>query len=467
VSQGVTIGYLPDDVLLEIFYQVYQVFITRYWHDFRHVRQWHWHELVHVCQRWRSIIFSSPRYLKLQLVCTPRRPVNKLLDIWPTLPLRVCFEKCTGTGQADNLIAALERHGRIHSIHIGDLQGTLWERISTVMQGTFPELTSLSFQSRPWSRDTVFLPDTFLNGTASCLQCLIFREISFPSLPRLLLTATNLTSLHLEDIPNAGYISPEAMATCLSTLPRLKFLTIKFQIWTPHPNRRNRPPPPRTRFVLPALIRSEFKGIREYLEVLAARIDAPLLGYFEIDFFDDFHQPFFDMPEIIRFLAHLEPFRPSKRLTLILSPPRNILILFELDRISRWCRWCIACQSLDWQLIWAAHICSRILSFRSSVESLTILYADPDMVPPSGIQPDEIEPTIWLQLFRTFTSLQNLRISTELERSIADALQGFTRQSVVEVFPSIDLISIVEECGGVIYETKLAYNRSSQPVTTL
>jgi F-box-like len=465
VSQEVTIGSLPDDVLLEIFYQV---FISQDSLDSPLICQWHrewldsplkcrwhrdWHELVHVCRRWRSVIFSSPRHLELQLLCTPERPVRKLLDIWPTLPLTVCFESCTGKDQADNLIAALERHSRVHSIHVSDLQNTLWEQITTAMQEPFPELTSLSFQSRQWSPgDSEVLlqvPDTFLNGSAPCLQRLTFWDISFPSLPRLLLTATNLTSLCLKDIPNAGYISPEAIVTCLSGLPKLKSLSIEFRFPTPHSQRRNRPPPPLTRFVLPALTRLEFKGVSEYLEVLATRIDAPFLDHFDIKFFDDFYQPVFDVPEITRFFAHLESFRPSM-ITLNFWPPFCIFILCYLDTMCQCCntshhlcQWCIMCGRLDWQVISAAQICSRIPSFRSSVESLTILYTARG--PSSGIvQPDEIEPTIWLQLFSSFTSLQNLSISIALEQSIANAFQGFTRQSLVEVFPSIDHISVVD-----------------------
>ncbi|KAH9968522.1 hypothetical protein BGW80DRAFT_1337992, partial [Lactifluus volemus] len=36
---------------------------------------WKWHRLVHVCRRWRHIIFDSPRSLDLQLFCTYGTPV--------------------------------------------------------------------------------------------------------------------------------------------------------------------------------------------------------------------------------------------------------------------------------------------------------------------------------------------------------------------------------------------------------
>jgi hypothetical protein len=41
-----------------------------------------WQSLVHVCQRWRCVVFGSSRRLKLQLVCTARTPARDTLDVW-------------------------------------------------------------------------------------------------------------------------------------------------------------------------------------------------------------------------------------------------------------------------------------------------------------------------------------------------------------------------------------------------
>ena len=70
---------LPDDVLLEIF-------------DF-HLKRTEdtdaWHTLIHVCRRWRHLVLSSSRRLNLRIFCTDKRPVRKMLDIWPPFPLVV------------------------------------------------------------------------------------------------------------------------------------------------------------------------------------------------------------------------------------------------------------------------------------------------------------------------------------------------------------------------------------------
>jgi F-box-like len=430
VSQRVTIGLLPDDVLLVIFYQVY-ILSDRY--------PWRWRELIHVCRRWRRVVFVSPLRLELQLSCTAKTPVRRLLDIWPVFPLVVDFYRTQwqSEDQFDNLIAALERCDRIREIAIYIPRDSSWEHITTVMQEPFPALRSLQFEC-----EAAFpLPDTFLNGSAPCLQQLFFQNVSFPSLPKLLSSATGLTSLKLWGIPNTGYISPEEMASCLSTLKKLEYLTIEFQSPTPLPQRRNRSSPPPTRFVLPALTELVFKGGSEYLEVLVTRIDAPLLSYFKIKFF---HQLVFDIPQVIRFFGHLESFtdRPSS-LTLRFHPPYDASIFFLSDYPARHRLWRFKCKRLDWQVFSVAQICSQILPFRSSVESLIIVNVlIPHSDPLPRIQQDEIDPTLWLQLFRPFTSVQCLKINATLEPFIAAALQGLTGESAAEVFPSLHSLSI-------------------------
>ena len=73
----VTIDILPDEALLEIF--DFYLGETKWTTS--------WHILLHVCRRWRLVIFGSPRCLNLQLVCTHKTPVRRTLDIWPPLPI--------------------------------------------------------------------------------------------------------------------------------------------------------------------------------------------------------------------------------------------------------------------------------------------------------------------------------------------------------------------------------------------
>jgi F-box-like len=441
VFQQVTIGSLPDNVLLDIF-DFYQVLINNDENEFA----WNWERLVHVCQRWRNLIFESPIRLNLQLFCTERSPVRKLLDVWPAFPLVIMilfdyddysssWSDCGNPEHfsehslhSDNLIAAFEHRDRIRQIDIINPPDYLWEQIVTAMQGPFPVLRSFSFELKIFS--PLQIPDTFLNGSTLSLQELALREISFPLLPRVLSSTSNLTSLHLFNIPKSGYIPPETMATSLSALSRLKSLIIYFNILMPDSQRRNRASPPR--FVLPVLTSLEFQGVSKYLDVLVAQMDAPLLDNFYITFFC---QPAFDIPQVIRFFGNLASFRPST-LTLRFNQRSSATIYLPSRHSASPHWWQITCLDLDCQVKSVAQICSQIRSFRSSVKSLNIKC--------HGIGPYS-DPTSWLQLFRSFTSVQSLEIPATLEPFVAAAFQGLPGESAAEVFPSLHSISIMEK----------------------
>ena len=72
-----------------------------------------WRTLIHVCRKWRNLVFASPRRLNLRLVCTRRKPVRDMLDIWPTFPIVIHdqepdYHRKTRMGHTGNVIAALE-----------------------------------------------------------------------------------------------------------------------------------------------------------------------------------------------------------------------------------------------------------------------------------------------------------------------------------------------------------------------
>jgi hypothetical protein len=171
-----------------------------------------WQSLVHVCRRWRGLVFESPRRLKLQLCCTTRTPASEIVDVWPALPLLIQGDVIERT--MDNVIAELEHSDRICQINLDCRPHTILqtEKLWTAMQVPFPELAVLDLLSRGPPYGTV-LPDSFLGGSAPRLRSLTFRDVPFPGLPNLLLSATHLARLSLHNIPHSGYFSPEAMAT--------------------------------------------------------------------------------------------------------------------------------------------------------------------------------------------------------------------------------------------------------------
>src|SRR6267154_82409 len=120
-----------------------------------------------------------------------------------------------------NIITALKQHNRMFKTSIWGMQNLLLKAFVTIKK-PFPALTSLTLELN----DTMapVLPRSFLGGSAPCLQSLKLRSIPFLTLGKLLLSTSHLVTLHLWNIPQSRYISPEAMATCISALTRLKEL---------------------------------------------------------------------------------------------------------------------------------------------------------------------------------------------------------------------------------------------------
>jgi hypothetical protein len=214
----VTIDVLPEDALLEIFH----FFVTDEW--------WveEWRGLVHVCRKWRNIVFGSPRRLNLRLDCTVGTPVE-MLDIWPPLPVNIKSLGCELPDSyegMDDIVAALKHNDRINAIDICNIPTSEFGDILYEVEGPFPALTCLCLQfDEDWTA-LPGIPESFLGGFAPCLQALTLERISFPGLPTVLLSATHLVHLVLQEIPFFGSISPDAMATCLSVLTRLDELVL-------------------------------------------------------------------------------------------------------------------------------------------------------------------------------------------------------------------------------------------------
>jgi hypothetical protein len=269
IASRVNIAEIPDNILLDLF-DFYRM-------DSQGSGIWAkaWQRLVHVCRRWRYVVFGSPLRLHLYLFCTGTTPVRKTLDVWPRLPIEISTPSFDVGDSEDNIIAALEQHDRVSQIWLHQMSLPC-ERFYTSMQQPFPELQNL----RLWSTNsTQALRDNFLGGSAPRLRYLFFFNIPFPGLPKFLSSCNDLVDLHLHEIPNTGYISPEAMVTGLSALTRLKDLAIMFEF--PYsdsfPDRRIRRTPLLIRAALSSLTRFRFQGVSEYLEDLLARISAPFV----------------------------------------------------------------------------------------------------------------------------------------------------------------------------------------------
>ena len=426
VGQVVPIDVLPDDVLLEIFdFLAREVGFTKEKID-------EWQILVHVCRRWRSVVFGSPRRLNLQLFCSHKTPARDALDIWPAFPLHI---DCYVEESVDNIVAVLERSDRVCFIKLTNLGMSDLEQISAAMQVPFPELTYLLL----WSKGNTVsaLPDSLLGGSAPRLEILGLDGIPFPGLPKLLLSATNLVELQLRDIPHSGYFSPEAMATALSTLTRLRSLSLRFESPQSQPDPAHQHPPPLTRTVLPNLERFWFKGDSEYVEVVVAHIDAPRLKHLETTLFNDI---IFDTPQFAQFISRTPRMKALEKARVTFDGNAAMVKLSSLTSGKHeTLEVRIPCKKLDWQVSSMEQICTSCLPPLPTLD----LHIDGNPRYQQHWQ-GNVENVLWLRLLHPFTSVKNLHLSEEIARRIVPALQELIGVRATEVLPALEDIFLEE-----------------------
>jgi hypothetical protein len=431
VLDRMTIDILPDDVLLEIF-DFLVIESGRF-----EAEDW-WRTLVHVCRKWRNVIFGSPHRLNLRIVCSDRTPVREMLDVWPPLPIIVVHHFARRKSSGDNIIAALERNDRVCQITLKlDPQ---WEKVMDAMQEPFPALTHLDLKPSSDIEMAPVVPDSFMGGSAPRLQNLQLERVPIPGLPKLLLSATDLVHLSLLRIPHSGYISPKAIVTCLSTLPRLERLYLGFESPRSRPNRESRRLPPPTRSVLPALVKLYFSGVAEYLEDLVARIDSPLLDYLDVTLF---HQLVFDTPQLIQFITRTPNLKACdqayvclSRLDVEVTFPRTPSDSYTGLRLE------ISCREPEWQLSAMSQACTSFFprSFIHMVEQLSIRERKYSILE----WQDDIEDSQWLELLHPFTAVKNLYLCKDIAPRIAPYLQELVGGRTTEVLPALQSLFLEE-----------------------
>jgi hypothetical protein len=414
-----------------------------------HVNEtWGWHRLVHVCRRWRDVVFGSKRSLDLRLLCTERTPVRSTLDIWPPFPVIIEYhDRHTGRSQSPiqdsedcggrDLAAALECAPRVHRITVCGLTDSLLRAVGSAMLEPFPALTHLRLESGGDPDLVPALPDRFLGGFAPRLEKIWLEGVEFPGLPTILLSAGDLVDLRLDKIPDSWHISPEMLAIALSPLTNLVSLSVEFQSPQFRPDQQSRTPPPLTRVVLPALAVLFFKGVSEYFEDFVSRIDAPRLTYAFVKFFN---QLIFDMTHLATFVARTEKLRSLNRAEVFFDG-QGVGIGFYLPetRVPRNLTLRILCSQSDWQLSSLAQVCNQSSSLLSRVERLDIREC-----PSSPREPQWQDKVQWVDLFHPFTAVKALHIPRELGSRIAPVLQELTEPRAAEVLPALDSLVFEE-----------------------
>ncbi|KAH9059100.1 hypothetical protein EDB87DRAFT_829177 [Lactarius vividus] len=401
LSHKAAIEVLFDDILLNMFLH----FLDGSSQD--------WPTLVHVSQRWRQIIFTSPVGLDLRLHCTYGTPVLKTINCWPSFPLVVNYggspildPPSPEDEEIVNIMAALKQSDRVSSISL-TVTSSLLEQLSTIPE-PFSKLEKLNLLSRDNMQLT--LPSAFRWGPR--LRSLHSTRVAFPSFLQLLSLSRDIVDLRLHEIPRVGYFSPEAFANALSGMTQLRKLLLHFLSLPPRRNYLSLPPSPRERVILPALTCLKYRGTSKYLDSLVARIDAPGLGDIDITFFS---QPTMDALQLGRFIDRIGIQKPNRRAKIRISN-RAISICFTQPGAPTRVELRISGEQLDWQLSSMAQICDQFSAFLLRVEDLDIETTK------QATGEDVMDGGQWLELVRLFGGAKDFRVAGELATAILRAL---------------------------------------------
>jgi hypothetical protein len=389
-----------------------------------------------------------------------------MLDVWPTLPVIVQEWNLhtNNLSSMENVIAALGNRDRVYEITLRLFPLSFLDMFTAMTQEPFLALTDLRLEAEV--EPAMILPESFLGGFAPRLQSLKLYGIPFPGLSNLLFSTNDLVDLRLFDIPHSGYITPDAMVTCLSSLTRLQEFHLRFNSTLSCPNRPTWRPPSLPRVDLPFLTQLNLDGMNEYIEDLVARINTPLLFNIWITLFNAL---FFDVSQLAQFVGGIENLRTPHQASVNFFPTIAYVRLseFESSISDATLELKISSTQSEWQLSSLAEICSTPSS-PIRLSSLDRLNVSDEFAPP-GHWHDDMENTQWVELLQPFTTVKDLYLSEKVALPIARALQELAGERATEVLPALQSIHIrgyqpsgaIQEAVGPFITTR---QLSSRPV---
>jgi hypothetical protein len=422
---GLTIEKLPNELLLEVFDSLRMLTL-----ESAPPGLWEWHRLAHVCSRWRTVVFQSPHRLDLRLIYTYEKPVRESVECWPTLPIAIWYPNGRLLPEDEgNVVAALKYPDRICEIDL-TVTRSLLSRSFVLLRAPFPALERLQLRSHDSMRSLI-LPTAFLGGAAPRLRDIHLDSTGFPMLPRVLLSACELVSLRLDNIPISGYISPEFFAAGLAVTTRLKHLMISF-LPPMSPNPRNAASYLHNRAVLPALTDFEFRGDVDYVESLVSKIDAPALERFAVTLFE---QSSFDIPHLSQFIGRAKALRSPHQTSIELSDAEITFTHdFQLSPAApspRHFKLHLSYE-IDLQMPTLVHISRQLSALLASPERLDVVALSDCFF---WRDPSEADSVQWLEIFRLFPGVKRLGVSSALAPIIASTFEQVAEGS--GILPSL------------------------------
>ena len=270
-----TIGNLPEEVLLEIFEHYLRSFLNRYPLS-RAVRAWNnkngWFKLAHVCHTWRIVVLASPSRLNMRLHFshdTPSRAV--VLERFSHLPIIVDYNGTTWkAGALQRFLSALRYPDRVHCITFTQPK-KVFDEICKALDSPFPALVVLEVQNAHHEQP-IFLPTSFMTSVRSLLYLRLIGA-RLTSLFPLLSVARALTHLTLSIDTVFCPMAGASLLAHLQHMPRLRSLEVSVRLDLANEHIEN----PSTTAFLPELTCFRFLGGRTETERFVAGLVTPSL----------------------------------------------------------------------------------------------------------------------------------------------------------------------------------------------
>ena len=292
MSPGLTIDDIPDEMLLEIFHSYLQHFANDQplWN-----KKHKWFKLMHVCRRWRHIVFASSTRLDLCLVVSTSNPGNMNTIFSPHLsPLPIAIEHGYPPSTASHMkakefgcmLAALKHYNRVRGITFSG-SAPDFDKLFEATKHPFPILEDLELCNLDGRITELKLPATFLKGSAPPLRRLQLTRISLTSISSSLLSsAMMLTELCLRIYTP---FTTASLLVHLQDMHCLRHLELKLRTWKV-PSSINGTMSPTNHedtFLLSKLTSFHYQGPSLFFSALVAGFTAPSLQDVHFIFDDD------------------------------------------------------------------------------------------------------------------------------------------------------------------------------------
>jgi hypothetical protein len=351
----------------------------------------------------------------------------------PPLPLIIDYHgRNISTEDKDAIILALAQRDRVRRIRFGK---PVLQKIVMAIDGEYPILEYLILVDPPEDKRTVLtLPETLQTPH---LRHLVI-NCSIPIQPQLLTTAVGLVALHLALHHPSTYFEPTVLLQWLSLMPQLEILLIFFYIPVPNRDveRQLMRTPIMAHVTLPNLRLFAFRAVSTYSEAVLSRITAPRLESFQIGYHKQFT---FSVPQLLQFMERTENLRFDRaefifygeRVYVKVNPPVTNMPLnaFSIN---------VGCRHLDRQVSSVAQIFNTLSQMFSVVEHLTLSY---EAHGNSSEENNEVDPTEWRKLLRSFSNMKTLRIDDGLVWELSRCLRFDDGEHPLELLPELQKLT--------------------------